>query len=125
VLSLRRSEAGHRKRVETRGNACSRNAAGATVCANRVTRGHRSTCTRETVKNKHTRPPPQPSHDYGALLISITTAEGPKAAPKVRKCGGNMHMRGCVMLGAGGHMCMGRSHEWGTTVYAAGRAHVP
>ena len=83
------------------GNACSRNAAGASVCANGVTRGYRPT--RETVENKHARAPPQLSHDYSALLsTSVTTAEGPKASPKVRKCG--RKMRGCVMLGAGGHL---------------------
>jgi hypothetical protein len=31
-------------------------------------------------------------------------------------------MRGCVMLGAGGHLCMGRAHEWGTTVRGGVRA---
>jgi hypothetical protein len=77
-------------------------AMGATICANGVTRGYRPT--RETVENKHARAPPQLSHDYSALLsTSVTTAEGPKASPKVRKCG--RKMRGCVMLGAGGHIC--------------------
>ena len=83
--------------------------------------------------------PSPPTTTRGALL-SITTAKGPKAAPKVRKCGPRRCVRGCVVpgvdqMGLWGALCWARVIQlqpyvygaractWGTTVRAAGRAH--